>query len=84
LKYKVIITHSAEKFLNKLSKRNYNLVVNAIFSLADNPYQAGIKKLEGMQSTYRIRAGNYRILYQIKNAELVVTVVRIGDRKDVY
>ncbi len=84
MKYKIIITHTAEKYLNKLTRANYDLVVKAIYSLADNPFQAGVKKLQGVNGTYRIRAGNYRILYQIMKGELVITVIQIGDRKDIY
>jgi mRNA interferase RelE/StbE len=84
LRYKIIITHTAEKFLAKLTKRNYDLVVKAIYSLADNPLQPGIKKLQGVEGTYRIRAGNYRVLYRINNGELIVTVIQIGDRKNIY
>lgn len=84
MKYKIIITHTAEKCLNKLAKRNYDLVVRVIYSLADNPYQPGIKKLQGLEGIYRVRAGKYRILYRISNGELTVTVIKIGDRKDVY
>ncbi|SDF74286.1 mRNA interferase RelE/StbE [Dyadobacter soli] len=70
--------------MNKLVKRNYDLVVKVIYSLADNPYQSGTKKLQGIEGVYRIRAGNYRILYKVSNGELTVTVIKIGDRKDIY
>lgn len=72
------------KCLNKLAKRNYDLVIRAIYSLANNPYQSGTKKLQGAENVYRVRAGNYRILYRVSNGELTVTVIKIGDRKDVY
>ncbi len=84
MKYKIVITHTAEKCLNKLAKKNYDLVVRTIYSLAENPYQPGVKKLQGVEGIYRIRAGNYRILYRISNGELTITVIKIGDRKDIY
>ncbi|WP_446717920.1 type II toxin-antitoxin system RelE family toxin [Dyadobacter sp. OTU695] len=84
MKYKITITHTAEKYLNKLAKKNYDLVVKVIYSLADDPCQPGVRKLQGVDGTYRIRAGNYRVLYKISNGELTVTVIKIGDRRDVY
>ncbi|MGG7665350.1 type II toxin-antitoxin system RelE family toxin [Dyadobacter sp. BHUBP1] len=42
------------------------------------------KKLQGAENVYRVKAGNYRILYRVSNGELTVTVIKIGDRKDVY
>ncbi|MCF0040016.1 type II toxin-antitoxin system RelE family toxin [Dyadobacter fanqingshengii] len=84
MKYKIELTHTAEKFLQKLSKRNYELVVRAVYSLADDPYQPGAKKLKGVDNTFRIRAGNFRILYNIDGGKLIVAVMDIGDRKDIY
>ena len=53
-------------------------------SLADDPRPPGAEKLAGVGDKYRIRQGNYRILYEIQDDILVVTVVKIGDRKEVY
>ncbi|MEI6747087.1 MAG: type II toxin-antitoxin system RelE/ParE family toxin [Methylococcaceae bacterium] len=58
-----------------------------IYSLAENPYQDGIKKLKGKKKTspcFRIRAGNYRILYEVNNHKLIVHVIAVGDRKEIY
>ena len=82
--YKVLLSRKAERFLANLSGKNYILVANAISSLAHDPYQTGCKKLKGYPDTFRIRAGNYRILYRIEGSELIVEVAEIGDRKDVY
>ncbi len=84
MKYKIIITHTAEKCLNKLTRKNYDLVIKAIYSLAENPYQPGIKKLQGLEGIFRVRAGNYRILYKVDDGELIITVIKVGDRRDVY
>jgi mRNA interferase RelE/StbE len=84
LKYKVEITHTAKKYLSTLSKANYQLVVNAVNSLSVDPYQTGIKKLKGVKNVFRKRAGNYRIVYKIDGTILVVTVISIGNRKDIY
>ncbi len=53
-------------------------------ALAANPRPKGVKKLTGLDNLYRIRAGDYRIVYQIRDDRLIVLVVRIGHRKDVY
>ena len=57
----------------------------AITRLADNPRPHGAIKLHGSEEdTYRIRVGGYRVVYRIYDAELVILIVRIGDRKDIY
>jgi mRNA interferase RelE/StbE len=58
-------------------------VVAKIEALAANPWPVGCEKLSG-EEKYRIRQGNYRILYQIMDQELIVTVVRVGNRRGVY
>jgi mRNA interferase RelE/StbE len=82
--YKVILSRSAEKFLNDLSRKDYSLVSAAVSSLAIDPYQSGCKKLKGYRDMFRVRAGNYRILYRIDGHNLIVEVSEIGNRKDVY
>lgn len=59
-------------------------VDTAILSLADNPRPHGCRKMSGYKDTYRTRAGEYRIIYEIHDDVLVVLVVRIGHRRDVY
>ena len=56
----------------------------AIEGLADDPMPVGCKKLAGSEHTYRIRVGDYRIVYDIQNANLVIFVIRIRHRRDVY
>ena len=57
---------------------------SAIISLAANPYPPGYKKLIGYDNQYRIRVGNYRILYEIKGNELLIIVLKVVHRKDAY
>ncbi len=59
-------------------------VVAAIRELADNPYPQGVKKLAGFDRTFRIRVGDYRVLYDIYENRLVIEIIRIRHRKDVY
>ncbi len=84
MKYKIELSTRAKKFLNTISERDFKLISKVIDSLGIEPYQSGIKKLKGYDSTYRVRAGNYRILYTIDGGKLIVNVVDIGDRKEIY
>ena len=83
-KYELRIKKSAVKELEAVSRKaDRQRLVQQIQSLSDNPRPPGCKKLSG-SNKYRIRQGNYRIVYSIENDKLVVYVVKIGDRKDVY
>jgi len=82
-KYRLRLKKSAAKEIENLPKKDCARVVGAIQKLLDDPYGQNIQKLSG-QEKYRIRVGNYRVLYEIINDELVVMVVNVGHRKDVY
>jgi mRNA interferase RelE/StbE len=58
--------------------------VRRIDALAKNPYPQGIKKIEGEDQLYRLRMGDYRILYQVKGKVLLVLIVGIGHRREIY
>ena len=81
--YRVIIRKSVLKDMRGIPKKDARRIVAAIKSLADDPRPPGAKKLSG-QERYRLRQGNYRILYEIEDDRLIVCVVRVGDRRDVY
>lgn len=61
-------------------------VLPALTALGDDPYRddADIKKLTGPSGLYRLRVGNYRVAYQVEDGELIILVVKVGDRRDVY
>ena len=82
-KYRLRLKNSAAKEIENLPKKDCARVVGAIQKLLDDPYGQYTQKLSG-QEKYRIRVGNYRVLYEIINDELVVMVVKVGHRKDVY
>lgn len=88
MSYRIELTPSAEKALIKLAKGNRALVKKidkAIMGLAENPAPLNSKQLSGEEPPlYRVRVGNYRILYHIEDDVLVVLVVHVGHRKDVY
>jgi mRNA interferase RelE/StbE len=82
-KYKLFFRTSVEKDLKPLPKRDLVKILTCIESLATNPQPSDYEKLTGLQR-YRVRQGNYRILYSIQDKELTVWVVKIGHQKDVY
>ena len=63
-------------------------ILTALTALGDDPYREGedadVKKLTGLSGLYRLRVGSYRVAYQINDGELVILVVKVGDRRDVY
>jgi mRNA interferase RelE/StbE len=82
--YKVEIVKSAIKELSKISSKEALWVLEKIETLKENPRPQGSIKLTGSKDEYRIRVGNYRVLYTIEDTILFVQVFKIGHRKDVY
>ena len=75
---------SAAKELRKLPKPIIARILPAIESLCDDPRPAGVVKITDSVNTYRIRVGEYRVVYNIIDRRLVIEVIRVQDRKDVY
>jgi mRNA interferase RelE/StbE len=82
--YKVKVAEDAAKFIRKQDKHIQQQIINNIRTLAENPHPPASKKLQGFKDLYRISSGNYRIVYTIREKILVVFVVRIAHRKDIY
>lgn len=82
--YTLEIENSALKELKKLDGRTRKRIINVIESLRHNPRPDSVRKLTDSDSLYRVRVGDYRVIYQIQNKKLLVLVVRIGSRGDVY
>jgi mRNA interferase RelE/StbE len=82
--YRVFLTASAEKNFGKLSASLRQRMTEAFDSLRDNPRPRGCVKLKNEDNLWRIRVGDYRVVYAIEDDELVVLVVRVAHRKDVY
>jgi mRNA interferase RelE/StbE len=83
--YSVIITKTAEKDIADVGDRGDRIRIDQrIRKLAQDPRPAGSKKLEGPGERYRIRQGDYRILYSIDDAIRIVAIIKVGHRKDVY
>lgn len=81
--YSILIKPSAVKELEDLPKKDLKKLTEKIKTLASNPRPAGCEKLSG-QERYRIRQGNYRIIYEIEDVVRIVRVVKVGHRKEVY
>ncbi len=83
MSYKVLILRRAQKELAGLPKFDYERVRDEIVSLADDPRPSGCKKLVG-RGGWRIRVGNYLVIYEIEDTKQEVTVLHVGHRRDVY
>ncbi|HUF40715.1 MAG TPA: type II toxin-antitoxin system RelE/ParE family toxin [Verrucomicrobiae bacterium] len=84
-KYRVVIKPSASKEIDAVGqKKDRQRIVLRIQSLGENPRPFGCEKLSGHLDWYRVREDNYRILYSIDDKKLLVDVVKVGHRKDVY
>ena len=82
-RYSIRITRSAAKEIEVLPLKDRRRIITKIKGLSRDPRPPGCEKLSG-EEKYRLRQGDYRILYEIVDTELVVTVVRVGNRRDVY
>jgi mRNA interferase RelE/StbE len=81
--YSIFFKESARKELETIPKRDLQRIMERVAGLADDPRPHGSEKLSG-QERYRIRQGNYRIVYSIQDIGLTVWVVKIGHRREVY
>jgi len=83
--YRVLLRPAAQKFLRKLrDKALAGRLVEVMRGLVNIPRPLGCDKLAGAEDLYRIRVGNYRIVYQVQDRSLLVLVVKIGHRREVY
>lgn len=81
--YTVTLKKRAIQALEKINEPYYSGIKKAIYNLAENPRPQGYKKLKGRDG-YRIRVANYRIIYDIFDDALLVDVIELGHRKDIY
>lgn len=80
-KYKIEFDKNAVKFLSKQSQSNKERIFNAIARL---PFEGNIKAMQGYAGYYRLRVGDYRIIYTVNNEILIIRIIRIGNRGDIY
>lgn len=82
--YKIEWKHSAQKELKKLQKKTILRILQTIETLPNNPHPPGSRKLLGTEHTYRIRTGDYRIIYSVFPKILTIEIVRIRHRREIY
>ena len=82
--YSVIFTPAARRDIGKLSKDVQRRVISKLADLAKDPRGHGTLKLQGSEDLYRSRVGDFRIVYSIDDDKIIVTVIRVRDRKEVY
>jgi mRNA interferase RelE/StbE len=82
--YRIEITGAALRVIGHLARPQRERIRRAIDALGENPRPAGVKKLSGRSDEYRIRVGDYRVVYTIRDDILLVLVVRVAHRREVY
>ena len=83
-KYQINWKKSAAKELKSLPSPTISKILSTVQGLSNNPYPPKTRKLTGTQHHYRIRVGDYRVIYSIESSILVIEIIRVGHRKDVY
>ncbi len=82
--YKILLSKSVKQDVHKIDVDQIPRIMVAVRALADNPFPQGSKKLKGSRSNYRIRVGQYRVVYEVDIETSTVTIFRIRHRRDVY
>lgn len=82
--YRIEWKDSALRELKKLDRPVIPRIINAVESLATDPFPTGVRKLQGSEHTYRIRVGDYRVLYEVYQQTIRIQIIRVRHRKDVY
>jgi len=82
--YKIEISLTADRQFKELPQLEQLRIARAIQQLGANPYPTGCRKLTGYKDMFRIRVGNYRVIYSVDKKRIVIIILKIGHRKDVY
>ncbi|ANV85204.1 addiction module toxin RelE [Picosynechococcus sp. PCC 7003] len=82
--YSIEFLKTAQKELSKLPKGTQKRIIEKIEALINNPYPPDTKKLKNGNGRFRIRVGNYRIIYRIENEKLIILIIKIGHRREIY
>ena len=83
-RYEIEISRTAERQLRKLPGNDQLRLARTILTLAIDPFPRGARKLSGYDDVYRVRTGRYRVLYSVSTTTLIVIVLKVGHRRDVY
>ena len=82
--YEIKWKHSAEKDLRGIDRQFISQIIEAVGSLSENPFPSQSRRLKGAESSYRIRIGDYRIIYQVDSKKKLIIIYHVRHRKDVY
>lgn len=83
-KYQIVLHRAFAKYLKTIPKDYYRAIYECINGLSTNPRPNGVKKMQGYKNLYRIRCGDYRIIYSIEDSKLMVLIEKVGHRRDIY
>lgn len=83
-RYEIVVKKSVLKDIRRIPRSILQSIQDRIATLADDPFPHGAEPIEGCNHHYRIRIGQYRIVYNVATTIRIITIVRIGHRKDVY
>jgi mRNA interferase RelE/StbE len=83
-RYKIEVSRTAEQQLRKLDVEDRRRVVQALIGLGEDPHPPGSRKLSGYTDVFRIRVGVFRVIYSVEGRKLIVIILKLGHRKDVY
>ena len=84
MKYRILLSKHAEKDLDKLSDAVADRILLKLQKLCDKPKLTGIKRLKGSNDLYRLRVGDYRVIFSIFEDRLIIFIVRVGHRPEIY
>jgi mRNA interferase RelE/StbE len=82
--YQIEWKESAQKELRRLPHLVVGRIITAVDALAENPFSSGVVKLTGAEYSFRIRVGDYRVIYTVEKAVLTIQIIRVRHRRDVY
>ena len=82
--YRIDVSATAERQLRKLEPEARARIVGAIKNLASNPRPRGSRKLRGYEDVFRIRKGGFRIIYSIEDDRLLIIILKVGHRREIY
>lgn len=84
--YTIVLTKAAERGLVGIPRADQKRIARRIDALAEDPRPDGVRKLQGAEDTYRIRVGDYRVLYEVADAviTITITIIRVAHRRDAY
>jgi mRNA interferase RelE/StbE len=82
--YQIEWKKSALRELKRLDRKIVPRIISTVESLSKNPFPSGVRKLQGADNTYRVRVGEYCIIYEILEVRIVIVILRVRHRKDAY